>query len=264
MGHMQDAETGLDYFQARYYNSTPGRWMVPDWSSVPMAVPYADLSNPQTLNLYTYVGDNPISHTDVDGHLENTPGQPGSPGSSTVENDNSNGAGTSQATTTGGNPNAAPQNWQQQQQSQQQPPAQQQMAQQQENGSEQAQIEGQPSSENQQQQPSWDPSKPFPDDPSGLGPDWSKDTSRKAPNDERWSDGKGNKVEWHPGVPGAKGWQGKNHWHWIPGGRKQDGHYSPGDTIKKAGIIGTIGAAIAVTVHVIVDTAPEWAPFAIP
>ncbi len=36
------------------------------------AVPYADLANPQTLNLYAYVGNNPVSHTDSDGHAPST------------------------------------------------------------------------------------------------------------------------------------------------------------------------------------------------
>jgi len=33
-------------------------------------VPYADLTNPQSLNLYSYVKNNPLSHVDVDGHGE--------------------------------------------------------------------------------------------------------------------------------------------------------------------------------------------------
>ena len=65
---MWDSETGLFNFGARYYAPTSGRWTLPDWSAVPIAVPYADLDSPQTLNLYTYVGNNPITHTDVDGH----------------------------------------------------------------------------------------------------------------------------------------------------------------------------------------------------
>ncbi len=42
-GQMRDSETGLDEFPARYYSSTQGRWLSPDWSGVPMAIPYADL-----------------------------------------------------------------------------------------------------------------------------------------------------------------------------------------------------------------------------
>ncbi|MGH9615913.1 MAG: RHS repeat-associated core domain-containing protein, partial [Acidobacteriaceae bacterium] len=76
-GKMRDTETGLDYFGARYYASNAGRWMLPDWSAVPEPVPYADLSNPQTLNLYTYVGNNPINGIDADGHSsDGNNGQP--------------------------------------------------------------------------------------------------------------------------------------------------------------------------------------------
>jgi hypothetical protein len=32
-------------------------------------VPYANLENPQTLNLYNYAGNNPLSRTDPDGHF---------------------------------------------------------------------------------------------------------------------------------------------------------------------------------------------------
>lgn len=32
-----------------------------------VAVPYADLHNPQTLNLYAYVGGNPTNHADAGG-----------------------------------------------------------------------------------------------------------------------------------------------------------------------------------------------------
>ena len=37
-----------------------GRFMSPDWSAKLMPVPYAKLDNPQTLNLYAYVGNNPL------------------------------------------------------------------------------------------------------------------------------------------------------------------------------------------------------------
>ncbi len=48
--------------------STMGRWMSPDWASKPEAVPYSSLDNPQSLNLYGYVLNNPLSHADADGH----------------------------------------------------------------------------------------------------------------------------------------------------------------------------------------------------
>jgi RHS repeat-associated protein len=72
-GKERDAESGLDYFGARYYASNMGRWMSPDWADKPEAVPYSDLANPQSLNLYGYVNNNPLSKADPDGHCP--PGQ---------------------------------------------------------------------------------------------------------------------------------------------------------------------------------------------
>ena len=54
------------------------------FSSTPSPVPYANLTNPQTLNLYAMVSDNPESFADLDGHEEqiaqtnNACGGPGS------------------------------------------------------------------------------------------------------------------------------------------------------------------------------------------
>ncbi len=42
--------------------------MTPDWSAAPAPIPYADLRNPQTLNLFQYAHNNPESLTDSDGH----------------------------------------------------------------------------------------------------------------------------------------------------------------------------------------------------
>jgi RHS repeat-associated protein len=67
-GKERDAESGNDYFEARYYSSTMGRFMSPDWSAKEEPVPYANLGDPQTLNLYQYVGNNPLSKADKDGH----------------------------------------------------------------------------------------------------------------------------------------------------------------------------------------------------
>ncbi len=67
-GKERDAETGNDDFDARYYSSVYGRFLSADWSAVPVAVPYANLTNPQTLNLYAIVRDNPETFADLDGH----------------------------------------------------------------------------------------------------------------------------------------------------------------------------------------------------
>lgn len=72
-GKERDAETGNDDFGAREYSWRFGRWLSSDWSATPVAVPYANLSNPQTLNLYSMVSDDPESFADLDGHI-NTPG----------------------------------------------------------------------------------------------------------------------------------------------------------------------------------------------
>ena len=67
-GKERDIESGNDYFEARYYSSAMGRFMSPDWAAVPMPVPYASLFDPQSLNLYSYVHNNPLSGVDADGH----------------------------------------------------------------------------------------------------------------------------------------------------------------------------------------------------
>lgn len=45
-----------------------GRYLIPDWAGAPTAVPYAQFGNPQSLNLYSYHGNNPLSGADADGH----------------------------------------------------------------------------------------------------------------------------------------------------------------------------------------------------
>lgn len=67
-GKERDAESGNDYFGARYYASSMARFMSPDWDSKPQAVPYANLSDPQSLNLYSFVLNNPLSKFDPNGH----------------------------------------------------------------------------------------------------------------------------------------------------------------------------------------------------
>jgi RHS repeat-associated protein len=67
-GKERDTESGLDNFGARYYGSSLGRFMTPDWNALPAPVPFSDLTNPQSLNLYAYVRNNPLSLMDPDGH----------------------------------------------------------------------------------------------------------------------------------------------------------------------------------------------------
>ncbi len=67
-GKERDSESGLDEFGARYYASSLGRFMIPDWAAAPTDVPYANFGNPQSLNLYSYVENNPTTTGDPDGH----------------------------------------------------------------------------------------------------------------------------------------------------------------------------------------------------
>jgi len=67
-GKERDTESNLDYFGARYYSSTLGRFMTPDWAAKPTTVPYAKFGDPQSLNLYSYVENGPLNRVDADGH----------------------------------------------------------------------------------------------------------------------------------------------------------------------------------------------------
>ena len=69
-GKQRDTESGLDNFGARYNASSMGRFMTPDWSAKPQGVPYAVLDDPQSLNLYAYVRNNPLTRTDPNGHCD--------------------------------------------------------------------------------------------------------------------------------------------------------------------------------------------------
>ncbi len=81
-GKERDGETGLDYFGARYFSATQGRFTTPDEFTggivdpftgqqvgQPGPLPYADITDPQTLNKYAYVRNNPLRYTDPDGHI---------------------------------------------------------------------------------------------------------------------------------------------------------------------------------------------------
>ncbi|OPX41900.1 tRNA(Glu)-specific nuclease WapA precursor [Ruminiclostridium hungatei] len=61
-GEYFDKETGTIYLRARYYDPTIGRFITEDsyWGKD---------SDPLSLNLYTYCGNNPINYIDPSGHL---------------------------------------------------------------------------------------------------------------------------------------------------------------------------------------------------
>ncbi len=74
-GKERDSESGNDYFGARYYASSMGRFLTPDWAAKLTGsdpVPYAKLDNPQSLNLYTYGLNNPLRNVDKDGHCDSS------------------------------------------------------------------------------------------------------------------------------------------------------------------------------------------------
>ncbi len=62
-GKERDAETGLDYFLARYYSGAQGRFTSVD----PIWVTKERMMDPQRLNLYTYGRNNPLRFIDPDG-----------------------------------------------------------------------------------------------------------------------------------------------------------------------------------------------------
>ena len=60
-GQRHDATTGFSFYGARYYDPTLGRFIQPD-ALVP------DPTNPQALNRYSYVQNNPVTFVDPSGH----------------------------------------------------------------------------------------------------------------------------------------------------------------------------------------------------
>jgi RHS repeat-associated protein len=61
-GQVRDVESGLDYFNARYYSPEQGRFVSADPQNAG-----SDPSNPQTWNGYAYVAGNPMAYTDPSG-----------------------------------------------------------------------------------------------------------------------------------------------------------------------------------------------------
>jgi RHS repeat-associated protein len=61
----RDVETALDYFVARYYSNTQGRFI-----GVDPLISSGETGNPQTWNRYGYVDNNPLAFVDPDGKLK--------------------------------------------------------------------------------------------------------------------------------------------------------------------------------------------------
>jgi len=103
--------------------------------------------------------------------------------------------------------------------------------------------------------PSWDPKKPLPGDPKDLGPDWQRDPGHKAPNDERYVNPNGDKLDWHKGKPKGTGkgyWDEHDHWHW----NERKWHFRPGDTVKNV----ATAIAVGVVVYWVVSEASRLFP----
>jgi RHS repeat-associated protein len=69
-GKHHDDISGMDYFGARYYNSGIGRFISEDPAFLDLGqgkIDLEQLSNPQTLNSYSYAGNNPITNRDPNG-----------------------------------------------------------------------------------------------------------------------------------------------------------------------------------------------------
>ena len=60
-GEIYDNETGLYYLRARYYDPSVGRFISEDSYE-------GNITNPLSLNLYTYVQNNPLGYVDPSGH----------------------------------------------------------------------------------------------------------------------------------------------------------------------------------------------------
>jgi RHS repeat-associated protein len=65
-GHEFDADTGLSFMEARYYNGLIGRFISQDPAYLEGRT---DLANPQSANSYSYGLNNPLRYNDPDGQI---------------------------------------------------------------------------------------------------------------------------------------------------------------------------------------------------
>ena len=272
-GQERDSESNLDNFLARYDSSQIGRFMSPDPENAG-----ADLGDPQTLNMYAYVRNNPLNMIDPTGMQQSRGNEPA---------DSCDGTGTGFEECIGAFFNCAyidtcnprdPRTWPE-------PHA---------SGScllngvvsvdcasvwadlmngsaavcpggDCSKVRTGPDGQFQIQidvpasqcdtgfvcvgathwvnmASSWDASQPTPNDPSGLGPDWRKNPQHKDPNgDEYINDKTGEKMEWNKGRPGQFGPKtdrGRDGWHYTPPGGVRGKQMDPGTVIKATATAG--------------------------
>jgi hypothetical protein len=211
-------------------------------------VPYANLSNPQTLNLYAMVRDNPETFADLDGHYLMAPAEYGGNVSLEGPGDFGNAApsqisAVSNVSEFSESSYYASSDDDENDQSSKSGDAKNQTAQPQDSG----------------KKPSWDRSKRTPPDPSKLGPDWKKNDDCKNPHGEEWVNVKtGEKMEWNKGRPGAwgpKADRGKDGWHYTAPGGQRSKQIDPGQMITMAAHVGFWATALAITVEMIKEIA---------
>jgi RHS repeat-associated protein len=229
----RDAESGDDHAQHRDYNSNPYRWLTPDPAGEKVVV----LTDPQTWNLYVYSHDNPATDNDPTGLTPAAPTAGAYPACTPVQGDNApctknESPDMGQVNNEAQNATIAAQNQSQTQTQQNQP------------------QQPEPS-----KQPSWDPSKPLPDDPSKLGPDWKKNPDHNDPNGEEYvNDKTGEKIEWNKGRPGSwgpKADRGKDGWHYTPPGGVRGKQVDPGQVLKAASKVAFWTTVVAITTKLI-------------
>lgn len=239
-GKERDTETGNDDFGARYYSWRFGRWLSADWSNVPAPVPYANLTNPQTLNLYSMVGDDPESFADLDGHGCSSSGaaaaHPAPSDNCTPTNDN--GPQTKKTNDVAQNPNPD--------QPQQPEPA-------------KPQGDQAPDS-NSRSSAGSDPGTTSTTSGQTQAPMESRGQGGQARGGERGKTSKPDNPRKHTRPskehPGQYEVQDHQTGKWV---LKPRG-WSPDTAVKMGTAAAVIGAAVYV-VHVIITTAPEWLPY---
>jgi len=235
-GKERDPDMGVYDFGARFFQDAIARFYSPDWSATVEPVPYAKLNNPQSLNLYTYVLDIPLSFRDADGHeFWNTPEEPGSPDYSDFEGQQA--AETADHKVTAQNNTPPP------------PPPTPDPA-----GTRTDPTLNPPSNSNSSatNSPADQTQAPLESRAHGQGERGQAGKASGTPNEEKVN----KKARYDPNT---KKW-------WIPDQNGKQKYLGPGfqptaDQLKKAGLAMGVGAAIGYGIHVIVTTAPEWVPY---